>query len=142
MQSSKQPKEGKLARVFMPIIVFLLLGLVIGYGTWYYQKQSETAEPKKAEEKIQTPPDVSDDSTTVGGTGTDTTAPTDTTTTNPDTPVSSDATADYTMYTVKSGDTLSGIANDHDMTSSELAKYNGLKDAESLQIGQKIKIPN
>ena len=46
-------------------------------------------------------------------------------------------------YTVKSGDTLSGIANSSDMTTAELIKLNpDLKNPDSLQIGQKIKIPS
>lgn len=127
----KAAESGKFVRVVMPILVFLLLGGLIGYGTWYYQNQSEKESPKKAEEKIQTPPAVDDSTTT-----------TTDTTTAPDTSTTSDTTADYTIYVVKSGDTLSGIANAHDMTSTALAKYNNITDAESLQIGQKIKIPN
>jgi LysM repeat protein len=139
----KEAEKGRFVRTIMPILVFLLIGAIIAYGTMYYKNQSEKETPKKAEEKIQTPPatdgsSTSDDPATVDA-NTDTT--TDTTVT-PDTPVSSDTTTSYTVYVVKSGDTLSGIANANDMTSTALAKYNGIADAESLQIGQKIKIPN
>lgn len=45
------------------------------------------------------------------------------------------------VHTVKSGDTLGGIANRHGLTSVELARVNGLSDRHALQIGQKILVP-
>ncbi|HUF53927.1 MAG TPA: LysM peptidoglycan-binding domain-containing protein [Dehalococcoidia bacterium] len=44
-------------------------------------------------------------------------------------------------YTVQSGDTLSGIAYAHDVTTSELASTNGLSDADYIYIGQVLTIP-
>lgn len=42
-------------------------------------------------------------------------------------------------YDVKSGDTLSKIANQHGLSVQELMDMNGIKDANKIQIGQKIK---
>lgn len=46
-----------------------------------------------------------------------------------------------TVYTVKSGDTLSSIANKYGTTYQNLAKYNNIKDPNKIYTGQKIKIP-
>lgn len=46
-----------------------------------------------------------------------------------------------TLYTVRKGDTLSGIAGRHGITAKELAAANALKDADALDIGQKLRIP-
>ena len=46
-----------------------------------------------------------------------------------------------TLYTVRKGDTLSGIASRHGITTKELAAANALKDADALDIGQKLHIP-
>ncbi|MFI9194136.1 peptidoglycan-binding protein [Streptomyces californicus] len=43
-------------------------------------------------------------------------------------------------YTVKQGDTLSGIAAAHKTTPDALAKLNGLKDPNKLAVGQKLKV--
>ena len=45
------------------------------------------------------------------------------------------------VVTVKSGDTLGAIAARHDVSVSELARFNGMKDLHSLKIGQTLKIP-
>ena len=45
-----------------------------------------------------------------------------------------------TTYTVKSGDTLSGIAAKYGTTVSALVSANGIKDANKIYVGQKIKI--
>ena len=49
-----------------------------------------------------------------------------------------------TVYTVKSGDTLSGIANKYGVKGGyqELAKYNGISNVNVISVGQKIKIPD
>jgi LysM repeat protein len=44
------------------------------------------------------------------------------------------------VYTVKSGDTLSGIATKNKTTVANLVKINGIKDANKLSVGQKIKL--
>lgn len=46
-----------------------------------------------------------------------------------------------TVYTVKSGDTLSGIAAKYKTTYQALAKYNGIADPNKIYAGQQIKIP-
>ena len=44
-------------------------------------------------------------------------------------------------YTVKSGDTLSGIAQKYGTTYQEIAKLNGIKNPSYIKVGQKLKIP-
>ncbi|EAG3021928.1 LysM peptidoglycan-binding domain-containing protein [Listeria monocytogenes] len=43
-------------------------------------------------------------------------------------------------YTVKAGDTLSGIASKYKTTVSALQKKNGIKNANTIRVGQKLKI--
>jgi LysM repeat protein len=45
------------------------------------------------------------------------------------------------VYTVVKGDTLSGIAYKYGTTYSKLADYNGIKNPNLINVGQKIKIP-
>ena len=45
-----------------------------------------------------------------------------------------------TYYTVKSGDTLSEIAQKYDTTVNELVKKNNIKDKNKIYVGQKIKL--
>lgn len=47
-----------------------------------------------------------------------------------------------TVYTVKKGDTLSGIAAKYGTTYQKLAKYNGIQNPNLIHVGQKIKIPS
>ena len=51
-----------------------------------------------------------------------------------------EATAE-TVYTVKKGDTLSGIAKKYGTTYQKLAEYNGITNPNIIHVGQKIKIP-
>lgn len=46
-----------------------------------------------------------------------------------------------TVYTVKRGDTLSGIAKKYGTTYQKLAAYNGISNPNIIRVGQKIKIP-
>lgn len=46
-----------------------------------------------------------------------------------------------TVYTVRKGDTLSGIAARYGLTYQALASYNGLPNPSFILVGQKIKIP-
>lgn len=45
------------------------------------------------------------------------------------------------IYIVKSGNTLSGIAHKYHITIAELRALNGMKETDTLKIGQKLKIP-
>lgn len=45
------------------------------------------------------------------------------------------------VYTVVSGDTLSEIASKYGTTYQKLAEYNGIKNPNIINVGQKIKIP-
>jgi LysM repeat protein len=60
-------------------------------------------------------------------------------TTNP--PVSSSSSSGETVYVVKSGDTLSGIAKKYGTTYQVLAKFNNISNPNVIKLGQKIKIP-
>ncbi len=46
-----------------------------------------------------------------------------------------------TVYTVKRGDTLSGIAKRYGTTYQKLASYNNIANPNKIYVGQKIKIP-
>lgn len=46
-----------------------------------------------------------------------------------------------TIYVVQKGDNLSAIARKYGKSTTELANYNKIRNINSLQIGQKIKIP-
>jgi membrane-bound lytic murein transglycosylase D len=43
-------------------------------------------------------------------------------------------------YTVKNGDTLSGIANRYRVSVKSLMQWNGLRSANRLRVGQKLRI--
>lgn len=60
------------------------------------------------------------------------------TVTTPTTP----STGSDTVYTVKAGDTLSGIAAKYGTTYQKLASYNGISNPNIIHVGQKIKIPS
>src|SRR5690606_26467823 len=47
----------------------------------------------------------------------------------------------YTVYTVKAGDTLSEIAAKYGTTSKKLQDLNGIKNANLIYAGQKLKVP-
>ena len=50
-------------------------------------------------------------------------------------------TPEYTIYVVKYGDTLSDIAAKYNTTYQRIAEYNGIKNPNIINVGQKIKIP-
>ena len=51
-------------------------------------------------------------------------------------------TSSETIYIVKKGDTLSGIASRYGTTYQVLASYNGISNPNLIGVGQTIKIPN
>ena len=55
--------------------------------------------------------------------------------------INTDTTSEETVYTVVSGDTLSGIASKYGTTYQKLAEYNGIADPNKIYPGQQIKIP-
>ncbi|MEW1754062.1 peptidoglycan-binding protein [Streptomyces angustmyceticus] len=54
---------------------------------------------------------------------------------------SPDTGSSTTTYTVKKGDTLSSIAAKYKTTVAKLVSLNGLKDADKISVGQKLKVP-
>jgi membrane-bound lytic murein transglycosylase D len=50
-------------------------------------------------------------------------------------------TGGYVTYVIKKGDTLSSIGRKYGKTAAEIAKYNKIANVNSIQVGQKIKIP-
>jgi len=50
-------------------------------------------------------------------------------------------TGGYTTYVIKKGDTLSSIGRKYGKTATEIANYNHIRNVNSIQVGQKIKIP-
>lgn len=52
------------------------------------------------------------------------------------------STGSEVVYTVKAGDTLSGIAAKYGTTYQKLASYNGISNPNIIHVGQKIKIPS
>ncbi len=58
------------------------------------------------------------------------------------TPTPKPSTGSDVVYTVKSGDTLSGIAKKYGTTYQKLASYNGIANPNIIHVGQKIKIPS
>lgn len=59
-----------------------------------------------------------------------------------ETKTSEEPTQTETVYTVKKGDTLSGIASKYGTTYQKLAEYNNISNPNLIVVGQKIKIPN
>ena len=62
-------------------------------------------------------------------------------TASPAKPTTGTQTANSGTYTVKKGDTLSGIAARYGTTYQALAAYNGIADPNKISVGQTIKIP-
>lgn len=133
----KEAQKGQVMRILMPIIFFVILGSIVGASTWYYQRVSENNEPQQLEEKIQTPPIVIDDENFE-----EELLEEEEKEEAVEKPTEAPESSGYTEYTVKEGDTLSGIANANGMASKELADYNNITNPESLQIGQVLRIPN
>jgi len=50
-------------------------------------------------------------------------------------------TGGYTTYVIKKGDTLSSIGRKYGKTATEIANYNHIRNVNSIQVGQRIKIP-
>lgn len=48
--------------------------------------------------------------------------------------------ATVTYHTVKSGETLSGIADKYNVTTDQLKSWNGISNANSIMVGQKLKV--
>lgn len=56
-------------------------------------------------------------------------------------PSTSTGNSSETVYVVKKGDTLSGIARKYGTTYQKLAQYNGIANPNIISVGQKIRIP-
>lgn len=95
--------------------------------------------------KFEIPADTENSSVTRGNLAKNTYYPkyAGTATTQPSTPAQPKPTQTTTdtVYTVKSGDTLSSIAAKYKTTYQKLAAYNGISNPNKIYVGQKIKIP-
>lgn len=60
---------------------------------------------------------------------------------NTDTPVQPETENNETVYVVQLGDTLSKIAEKYHTSVAKLGAYNGIENADEIQVGQEIKIP-
>ncbi len=121
----KEAEKGRvLSRFLVPLFTFILIVLIAAGLTWYYARP-EREDDIKTEDKIQTPPEVNNETVIEETTPAPAPAPE----------------KKEESYTVKEGDTLSSIANAYGLTSSEVATYNGITDPNTLRIGQVIKIP-
>lgn len=129
----KEAEQGYLAaRFLIPLVVFLLVATSSTFATWYYAKpERNIKDVKTLEEKIETPPVVEDQKPSEQKEEP-----------KPEENKPAPTQGGEISYTVKEGDTLSGIANQFDMTSTELATFNGISDAHSLKIGQVLKVPS
>lgn len=132
----RESQKNFLFDILVPIITFAVIGALLGYGAWRLSDNNNNQSNGTVEEKVVTPPNTEEDESQKDKTQEEK---------SKEEPKEQDTEKDtekeYIVYTVKSGDTLSDIANAYDMTSKELADYNGISDPNSLQIGQKIKIP-
>lgn len=52
----------------------------------------------------------------------------------------SSSSSEKTIYTVKTGDTLTSIAQKYGLTVDQLAKLNNLKDTSNVNVGQTLKL--
>lgn len=134
------PKKGMGAlKVVMIVILFVLvagLAVVAGYYT------AQILEKKEGGIVAQTTV------TTLPVTETVTAAQTEETTTETEAAETIEPTETATQeavsgetYTVKSGDTLYGIANRLDILWKDLAELNGIKEPYTLSVGQELKLP-
>lgn len=140
----REAQKGRVARILIPIFFFMILGSAVGTATWHYQRVAREEEPKRVEDKIQTPPVVTEEDVPNEApleTEVEEEAPTPTPS-PPPVPQTPAPRTDYIEYTVKAGDTLDGIARANNLTFAELARYNNITNPEALlQIGQVLKIP-
>ncbi len=60
----------------------------------------------------------------------------------PTTPAQPPAASSGVMYTVKSGDTLSGIATRHNTSVNVLQQLNGISNPNFISVGQQIRLPS
>jgi LysM repeat protein len=130
----KKPEVNWPAISGLVILIVIIFGS-LGIGTYQiFYKPEKVQETTTSEEKIQSRPTEASKSEEKKETPTPpaATAPQATAPANPT----------FETYTVLEGDTLSGIASKYDTTSKAIADFNGWTDPEqTLQIGQKIKIP-
>lgn len=122
-------KKNILGTLLAFIAVLLVFGTIGVTGYELVLKPEETMQ-KSSEEKIESRPTETEEIKEVPRE--------EAVVTPPATPT--ETVAEYTDYTVASGDSYSSIANANGMSSADLMKYNGVT-TEDLQIGQVIKIP-
>ncbi|MEK7447224.1 MAG: LysM peptidoglycan-binding domain-containing protein [Patescibacteria group bacterium] len=129
---SKKDKKRRIianSLVVLTVVVFVILAKVFIFKGDIKISDDNKKAPS---EKIESQPEVKDETKPAEVPATTPAAPTAPATPAPET--------GYTTYVVKEGDTLSSIANANNMTSKQLMDYNGIVDP-TLMPGQNIKIP-
>lgn len=129
---SKSDKKRRLVAnsvIVFSIVIFAILAKVFIFKGDIKISDEETKTPS---EKIENQPEIKEEKPSE--------APATTQPAPAPTPAEQPKEEGYTVYVVKEGDTLSGIANANGMTSARLMDYNGLVDI-NLMPGQNIKIP-
>ena len=131
------PPEIKPARVSPWRLVVLVVGVIVivlaGGGLFLRSRVPAAPQPTQTPVPIATetlPPTETHTPLPPTSTPTVTSVPT-----QPNTPVPP------TRYTVRSGDTLSTIAEKFDTTVERLQSFNGLGNSDELQVGQVLQIP-
>lgn len=137
-KDSKKERKRRLIVDSILVIVIITIAVMAKMFIFKGNIKINNQETKSPSEKIETQPQVQEEKK--DNQPAQTPAPA----TPAPTPVSQPTQTNsqgYTVYVVKEGDTLSGIANAHGMTSKQLMDYNGMVDP-TLMPGQNLKIPN
>jgi LysM repeat protein len=124
--------------VFIMVIVFHLVVLGVVYLSTRTDEPEVKGDPIEKPVKPKTKPPIADGGNvdkgpSSGNSGSQPVTPTPT----PVKPFS----GKYLIHIVKSGDSLSTIANKYKLSSKEIIDLNNIKDPNKIRLGQKFKIP-
>ena len=133
--------RGSLLALLVASVLALWL-LIRPPGVSEEESGAQAGQPSATRTPVATASIVPTHSPTITPTGTPSGTPGGTPTATP-TPASSPTPtpSEFTEYAVQQGDTLSTIAQRFGTTADELARINGLTNPNTLDIGQKLKIP-
>jgi LysM repeat protein len=134
----KEAEKGDLlSRFLIPLITFIVIGVLVAGATWYYARPE--VQNKSNQNKIEKTPTIDEEKAPVENKTPETQTNTNQNTST-ETPVKPAAT--QATYTVKEGDTLGAIATQFGVSASSIMSLNGITNEKSLQIGQVLKIPS